>query len=75
MEGNTSNFVLLVVLDGWGLAAAGPGNAISKSETPNMNKFIASYPHTSLQASGEEVGLPRGESGNTETGHLNLGAG
>jgi 2,3-bisphosphoglycerate-independent phosphoglycerate mutase len=75
MEGNTSNFVLLVVLDGWGLAAPGPGNAVSKSETPNMNKFAASYPHTQLQASGEAVGLPRGENGNTETGHLNLGAG
>ncbi|HHT9138797.1 MAG TPA: 2,3-bisphosphoglycerate-independent phosphoglycerate mutase [Candidatus Wunengus sp. YC60] len=75
MEGYASNFVILVVLDGWGLAAAGPGNAISQSETPNMNKFYASYPHTSLQASGEAVGLPRGENGNTETGHLNLGAG
>jgi 2,3-bisphosphoglycerate-independent phosphoglycerate mutase len=75
MEEVSSNFVLLVVLDGWGLAAPGPGNAITQSETPNMNKFIASYPHTTLQASGEAVGLPRGEDGNTETGHLNLGAG
>lgn len=75
MESNTSNFVLLVVLDGWGLASSGPGNAISRSETPNMNKFLASYPHTHLSASGEAVGLPRGEAGNTETGHLNLGAG
>ncbi len=75
MESNTSNFVLLVVLDGWGLAAPGPGNAISKAETQNMNKFVVSYPHTQLQASGEAVGLPRGEEGNTETGHLNLGAG
>ena len=75
MESNTSNFVLLVVLDGWGLAAPGPCNAISKAETQNMNKFVVSYPHTQLQASGEAVGLPRGEEGNTETGHLNLGAG
>jgi len=75
MEEIASNFILLVVLDGWGIAAPGPGNAVSQSETPNMNKFTASYPHTSLQASGEAVGLPRGESGNTETGHLNLGAG
>ncbi|MCX6704136.1 MAG: 2,3-bisphosphoglycerate-independent phosphoglycerate mutase [Candidatus Woesebacteria bacterium] len=75
MEQGSSNFVLLVVLDGWGLAAPGPGNAITQSETPNMNKFFASYPHTSLQASGEAAGLPRGENGNTETGHLNLGAG
>ncbi len=75
MDENSSNFVILVVLDGWGIAAPGPGNAISRSETPNMNKFTASYPHTQLQASGESVGLPRGEVGNTETGHLNLGAG
>src|SRR4030042_830286 len=75
IDSNTSNFVLLVVLDGWGLAAPGPGNAISKAETQNMNKFVVSYPHTQLQASGEAVGLPRGEEGNTETGHLNLGAG
>jgi len=75
MNGITPKFVMLVVLDGWGIAAPGPGNAISQAETPNMNKFIASYPHTQLGASGESVGLPRGESGNTETGHLNLGAG
>lgn len=75
MQDDTSNFVLLVVLDGWGIAAPGPGNAISRAETPNINKFTASYPHTLLQASGEAVGLPRGEAGNTETGHLNLGAG
>ncbi|MCK5506835.1 MAG: 2,3-bisphosphoglycerate-independent phosphoglycerate mutase, partial [Thermodesulfovibrionia bacterium] len=61
--------------DGWGLAAPGPGNAISQSKTVNMNKFKASYPNGQIQASGEAVGLPRGEDGNTETGHLNLGAG
>lgn len=75
MDEPTSKFVLLVVLDGWGLSSPGPGNAISQANTPNMNKFTASYPHTQLQASGEAVGLPRGEVGNTETGHLNLGAG
>lgn len=69
------NFVILTVLDGWGLAAPGPGNAISQAETPNINRLWASYPHTQLLASGEAVGLPRGEVGNTETGHLNLGAG
>ena len=68
-------FVCLVILDGWGLAAAGPGNAISQANTVNMNRFISSYPHTQLRASGESVGLPGGEAGNTETGHLNLGAG
>lgn len=68
-------FVLLAVLDGWGIASPGPGNAISTANTINMNKFWASYPHTQLKAAGQAVGLPRGEAGNTETGHLNLGAG
>lgn len=75
METQNSNLVILVVLDGWGIAAPGPGNAISQANTINMNRFLASYPHTELLASGEAVGLPRGEDGNTETGHLNLGAG
>lgn len=72
---NKTNFVCLTVLDGWGLAAPGPGNAITQANTPNMNKFKASFPSTQLTASGEAVGLPRGEAGNSETGHLNLGAG
>ncbi len=67
--------VCLVVLDGWGIATPSPGNAISLANTINMNRFMASYPHTQLLAAGEAVGLPRGEAGNTETGHLNLGAG
>ncbi len=69
------NFVLLVVLDGWGVAAPGPGNAIAAANTSNLNNFQSSYPHTTLLASGDAVGLPTGEVGNTETGHLNLGAG
>lgn len=72
---NPPKFVLLTVLDGWGLAAAGGGNAVDSAQTPNMDRFQASYPHTQLLASGDAVGLPRGEPGNTETGHLNLGAG
>lgn len=75
MDPESSKLVLLVVLDGWGLSAPGPGNAVSLANTINMNRFWASYPHTQLLASGESVGLPRGEVGNTETGHLNLGAG
>lgn len=75
MNQDPSKFVFLVVMDGWGLAAPGPGNAITQSQTPNINSFLASYPHTQLGASGDSVGLPRGEAGNTETGHLNLGAG
>lgn len=69
------NFVILAVLDGWGISAASAGNAISLASTVNMNKLTASYPHTQLDASGEAVGLIRGEAGNTETGHINLGAG
>ena len=67
--------VVLLILDGWGIAKPGPGNAISLAKTVNINRLWASYPHTQLKASGEAVGLPRGECGNTETGHLNLGAG
>ncbi|MFH1971670.1 MAG: 2,3-bisphosphoglycerate-independent phosphoglycerate mutase [Patescibacteria group bacterium] len=70
-----TNFVCVAVLDGWGISAPGPSNPISQANTPNMNKLYASFPHTQLEASGEAVGLPRGEAGNTETGHLNLGAG
>lgn len=68
-------FVCIAVLDGWGIAPEGPGNAISLAKTPNMDRLVASYPHTQLEASGEAVGLPRGEVGNTEVGHLNIGAG
>lgn len=71
----TSKFVILAVLDGWGISAPSAGNAISLANTININRYMAGYPHTELQASGESVGLPQGEAGNTETGHLNLGAG
>lgn len=74
-SGVSTKFVCLAVLDGWGIAAPGPGNAVELANTVNMDKFWASYPHTQLAASGEAVGLPRGEAGNTDTGHLNLGAG
>lgn len=67
--------VVLIVLDGWGIAPPGPGNAISLANLPNFNRLWFSFPHTTLSASGEAVGLPRGEAGNSETGHLNLGAG
>jgi len=62
-------------MDGWGIAPAGPGNAISLTKLTYLPKFWASFPHGKLTASGEAVGLPKGEDGNTETGHLNLGAG
>jgi 2,3-bisphosphoglycerate-independent phosphoglycerate mutase len=67
--------VCLVVLDGWGLAPAGPGNAVSLAHTPVFDELWASYPHTSLIACGAAVGLPEGQMGNSEVGHLNLGAG
>ena len=66
--------LVLLILDGWGLAAPGPGNAITLASTPNLTRFWNAYPHTTLQASGEAVGLPAHENGNTDTGHLNLGA-
>lgn len=65
----------LIVLDGWGLAPAGPGNAISLAQTPVFDRLWARYPHTQLIAWGEAVGLPEGQMGNSEVGHLNLGAG
>ncbi len=67
--------VVLLILDGWGIGPNNAGNAIMRANTPNMDKYWLSFPHTQLTASGEAVGLPRGEDGNTETGHLNIGAG
>jgi 2,3-bisphosphoglycerate-independent phosphoglycerate mutase len=67
--------VCLVVLDGWGLAPPGPGNAVSQAATPTFDELWERYPHTQLSASGRDVGLPDGQMGNSEVGHLNLGAG
>ena len=75
MNEDLNKSVVLVILDGWGIAQPSPGNAVALSKTTNFNRMWASYPHTLLTASGEAVGLPRNEAGNTETGHLNLGAG
>ncbi len=71
----TVPFVVLLILDGWGLRRDNSKNAASEARTPNIDKFWAAYPHTFLAASGEAVGLPPGEPGNTETGHLNIGSG
>ncbi|QQG47174.1 MAG: 2,3-bisphosphoglycerate-independent phosphoglycerate mutase [Candidatus Woesebacteria bacterium] len=70
-----TKFALLVILDGFGIAPASVGNAITSANLINITRVTASYPHTQLRASGKAVGLPEGEPGNTETGHLNLGAG
>jgi len=67
--------VALIILDGWGLAEPGPGNAVSQAATPTFDELWSRYPHTQLSASGRDVGLPDGQMGNSEVGHLNLGAG
>jgi 2,3-bisphosphoglycerate-independent phosphoglycerate mutase len=67
--------VVLVVLDGWGLAPPGPGNAVELADTPVFDELWASWPHTTLTACGPAVGLPEGQMGNSEVGHMNLGAG
>ena len=71
----TVRSVCLVVLDGWGLAPEGPGNAVALADTPVMDRIWSEHPHTTLTACGEAVGLPAGQMGNSEVGHLNLGAG
>jgi len=67
--------VALVILDGWGLAPPGPGNAVELAETPVFDALWERYSHTTLVASGEAVGLPPGQMGNSEVGHLTIGAG
>jgi 2,3-bisphosphoglycerate-independent phosphoglycerate mutase len=64
-----------VILDGWGCAPPGPGNAIELADTPVFDRLWAEYPHTTLKASGEAVGLPPGQMGNSEVGHLTIGSG
>jgi 2,3-bisphosphoglycerate-independent phosphoglycerate mutase len=67
--------VVLAILDGWGIAPASEGNAITRANLPNFNRFIHEYPVMSLAASGDGVGLSFGKMGNSEVGHLNIGAG
>lgn len=64
-----------MILDGWGIAPAGNANAAALAKTPNLDKYFAAYPHTQLEASGRQVGLPAGQIGNSEVGHLNIGSG
>lgn len=68
-------FVTLLILDGWGIAPPSNGNPVSLANLPYYKHLLSTYPNGLLKASGEAVGLPRGEDGNTETGHLNIGAG
>ena len=67
--------VLLMILDGWGIAPADKTNAAAMAKTPNLDSYFANYPHITLEASGKAVGLPAGQIGNSEVGHLNIGAG
>lgn len=67
--------LMLLILDGWGLCPVQRGNAICLADTPNYNQLQQKYPSTVLHASGERVGLPEGQMGNSEVGHLNIGAG
>lgn len=67
--------ITLIILDGWGIGKDGPGNAVQAARTPVMDRIWAECPHTTLLTSGKAVGLPDGQMGNSEVGHLNIGAG
>ena len=69
------NLVMLVIMDGFGIRKEAKGNAILAAHKPNLDKLFSEYPHTLIQASGEAVGLPEGQMGNSEVGHMNIGAG
>ncbi len=71
----TRPLVALVILDGWGSAPAGPGNAVDLARTPVFDRLWAEFPHTMIEASGEAAGLPPGQMGNSEVGHLTIGSG
>jgi 2,3-bisphosphoglycerate-independent phosphoglycerate mutase len=67
--------MVLVILDGWGYREATDGNAVAAAKTPVMDSLWSAYPHTLIRTSGKDVGLPDGQMGNSEVGHLNIGAG
>lgn len=69
------NLVMLVIMDGYGIRENKKGNAIEFAKKPNLDYLFSEYPHTLIQASGEAVGLPEGQMGNSEVGHMNIGAG
>ena len=73
--GSPYPLVALVILDGWGCAPPGPGNAVELADTPVFDDLWRRFPHTTIEASGEAVGLPRGQMGNSEVGHLTIGSG
>lgn len=67
--------VVLIIRDGWGVSNQTQNNAVVEANTPNIKEYLAKYPHTLIEASGEPVGLPAGYMGSSEVGHLNMGAG
>jgi 2,3-bisphosphoglycerate-independent phosphoglycerate mutase len=69
------NKAALIILDGWGIGDGGPADAISQANTPTFDRLMANNPHSTLKTFGEHVGLPMGQMGNSEVGHLNIGAG
>ncbi len=75
MQTGSVSPLVLIILDGWGYREETEGNAIAAANTPVMDSLWSTYPKTLLQASGKDVGLPRGQMGNSEVGHLNIGAG
>lgn len=75
LENKSPKPIVLAVIDGWGIAPNWGGNAVTLAKTPFMNMATKTYPNTTLQAAGAAVGLPDGERGNSEVGHLNIGAG
>jgi len=67
--------IALIIMDGFGESKITVGNAVIAAKTPNLDKIVKEYPHTLIQASGLDVGLPDGQMGNSEVGHTNIGAG
>ncbi len=67
--------LLLMILDGWGISPNPEHNAVTQANTPNLTRLLAEYPHVQMHTSGMAVGLPDGQMGNSEVGHLNIGAG
>jgi len=67
--------LVLMILDGWGINPSPVHNAVALAKTPNLSRYLKEYPHTAIKTSGMAVGLPEGQMGNSEVGHLNLGAG
>ena len=75
MNNNKNKPVVLCIMDGWGINQSSDFNAVALAKTPNVDYFSKIYPYSTLDASGEHVGLPKGQVGNSEVGHMNLGSG